>query len=191
MKKLIQLLLLYIIIFISIIFYKIYFSNQNERKEANPTINNQEIVDDKSNLIKNLEYNVTLNDNSQYIITADESELLYINDIELVSMKNVTAKFYDKKNDELIITSDRALFNSSIYDTEFRDNVTVKYLDNTILSDKLDLKFNENIVIIYDNVVYQGLQGNILTDNIVINLITKNVEIFMNKSNKKVTVNTN
>ena len=37
----------------------------------------------------------------------------------------------------------------------------------------------------------QGLKGNILTDNIIINLITKNVEIFMNKSNKKVTVNTN
>ena len=66
----------------------------------------------------------------------------------------------------------------------------VKYLDNTILSDKLDLNFNENIVIIYDNVVYEGLKGNILTDNIVIDLITKNVELFMNNSKKKVIVNT-
>ena len=105
-------------------------------------------------------------------------------------MNNVIATFFGKDGSILTITSDKAIFNSSIYDTEFRENVIVKYLDNSILSDKLDLNFNENIVTIYDNVVYEGLKGNILTDNIVIDLITKNVELFMNNSKKKVIVNT-
>ena len=116
MKKLIQLLLLSLIIFISILFYKIYFSNQNdkkiiENKKEEPTLEN------KSNLIKNLEYNVTLDDNSQYVITADESELIYVNNIELVSMNNVIATFFGKDGSILTITSDKAIFNSSIYDT--------------------------------------------------------------------------
>lgn len=189
MKKLIQLLLLSLIIFISILFYKIYFSNQNDKKIIENK-KEESTLDNKSNLIKNLEYNVTLDDNSQYAITADESELIYVNNIELVSMSNVTATFFSKDGSILTITSDKAIFNSSIYDTEFRENVIVKYLDNSILSDKLDLNFNENIVTIYDNVIYEGLKGNILTDNIVIDLITKNVELFMSNSKKKVIVNT-
>ena len=188
-EKLIQLLLLSLIIFISILFYKIYFSNQNDKKIIENK-KEESTLDNKSNLIKNLEYNVTLDDNSQYAITADESELIYVNNIELVSMSNVTATFFSKDGSILTITSDKAIFNSSIYDTEFRENVIVKYLDNSILSDKLDLNFNENIVTIYDNVIYEGLKGNILTDNIVIDLITKNVELFMSNSKKKVIVNT-
>ena len=46
-----------------------------------------------------------------------------------------------------------------------------------LFSEKLDLNFTKNIVVIFDNVIYQGMQGNILTDNIRINLIDKNVEI--------------
>ena len=38
----------------------------------------------KSNLIKNLSYNLDLQDNSKYVIFADESELLYESDVELV-----------------------------------------------------------------------------------------------------------
>ena len=54
------------------------------------------------------------------------------------------------------------------------------------LSEKLDLNFSENVVTIYNNVIYEGLNGIMKTDNVIINLITKNAEIFMNTPKKKV-----
>ena len=54
----------------------------------------------------------------------------------------------------------------------------------------MDLNFDENIVEIYDNVVYQGLKGEIKADKITINLVTKSVAINMKNFDKKVEVTT-
>ena len=61
-------------------------------------------------------------------------------------------------------------------------------MDNIIYSDNLDLDFNENIVKIYNNVVYEGVKGKIKTDNVLVNLLNKNVEIFMTNPEKKIMV---
>ena len=53
---------------------------------------------------------------------------------------------------------------------------------------KIILNFDENIVTISENVLYEGLQGLIQTDNIRINLKSKNVEIFMNNSKNKIKI---
>ena len=194
MKRLIQLFLFFLLILISIIFYNNYFVDKVQKKiskQEKVTDEIQSEMNDKNNLIKNLKYDVRLSDNSQYTITADFSELLYEGDVESVSMNIVIAKFINVDGSTLVITSDKAIFNNSIYDTKFTDNVKIVYLDHVIFSDKLDLNFTKNNVVIYDNVVYQGFQGDIIADNILINLITKNIEIFMNDPKNKVTVNTN
>ncbi len=187
MKKTLQLFLLFILVLIAIVFYKKYFSTKNTTQLKVPS--NKEGEDNKnykSNLIKNLSYNLDLQDNSKYLIFADESELLYESDVELVKMINVTAKFIDKDNNELTINADKALFNSMSYNTNFNDNVIVKYRNDRIFSENLDLDFTKNIVTIYNNVVYEGVQGLINTDNVKINLVTKNTEIFMNDLSNKV-----
>jgi len=193
MKRLIQLSLFFLLFFIAIIFYKTYFTNQTPKKIINQKVNDDTNLTEmnKNNLIKNLKYDVRLNDDSQYTITSDLSEILYEGNVESVSMNIVIAKFIGSDGTVLTITSDKAIFNNNIYDTKFYDNVKILYLDHVIFSDKLDLNFTKNNVVIYDNVVYQGSQGDIITDNILINLITKNVEIFMNNPKNKVTVNTN
>ena len=61
-------------------------------------------------------------------------------------------------------------------------------MNNFITADNLDLDFDENIVTIYNNVIYEDHRGKIKSDNVVINLITKNAEIFMNNSKNKVEV---
>ena len=190
MKKLIQFFLFFIIILISIIFYQTYFTDEEHTKKDLTESSNkiQEQLDDKSNLIKNLSYEVKFDDNTQYVITADFSEIKYENDIEIVEMQKVLAKIINKDEVTLIITGDTAIFNNSNYNTNFKKNVKVEYIDNIIFSDKLDLNFLENLVVIYENVVYEGAHGNINTDNIIINLITKNVEIFMNDPKNKVKV---
>ncbi len=187
MKKILQIFLLLILIVITLIFYNKYFSSQDAPQlKVSSNKENNDNINYKSNLIKNLSYNLDLQDKSKYVIFAEESELLYESDVELVKMINVTAKFIDKDNNELIINADKALFNSVSYNTNFNDNVIVKYKDDRIFSENLDLDFTENMVTIYNDVVYEGVQGLLKTDNVKINLITKNTEIFMNNLTKKV-----
>ena len=197
MKKFAQLILILLIVVISVFFYNKYFRvnvvSEIESKIEPIVETNEEnnSIGAKNNLIKNLKYDVVLNNNSQYSITSDLSEIMYIDNIELVSMTNVTAKFIDKDNSILTIISDKGIFNNSSYNTKFEDNVKILYLGHIIYSEKLDLNFDENIATIYENVIYQGYQGKIKTDNAIINLITKNVELFMNSPEEKMIINLN
>ena len=186
MKKILQLSLFSILILISYFFY-IYFLKTNEesniiKREKNTTT----ISTSQNNLIKNLKYQVKFDNNTQYIITADLSEIVYENNTEIVKMQKVTAQFIDQNNLPLIIKSDYANYNNSNYNTKFYNNVSINYDDNSINSKNLDLNFSENIAKIYNNVVYEGLKSLSKTDNINIDLITKKFNIFMNDEKKKV-----
>ena len=63
-------------------------------------------------------------------------------------------------------------------------------MGDIIFSDKVDLEFKNNIINIYDNVVYNGTDGVMKADYITINLITKkiNVNIKNKKNNIKIIV---
>ena len=194
MKKILQLSIIFLIFLISLSFYLYYFKTDPITKTNSRIItqekenSDQSIESEKNNLIKNLKYNVKFDDNSEYSITADLSELSYKNGIEIVYMQKVTAIFIDEKIAQFTITADNAIFDNSNYNTNFRNNIEIDYMSHKIFSDKLDLNFVENNVSIYENVVYQGLESIIKADNVKINLVTKNTEIFMNNSEKKVLV---
>ena len=191
MKRIIQLVLFLILIVVCIIFYKIYFIKIVKIKTKENGTNEQLTDQSKNNLIKNLKYEVRLDQNNQYIITADLSEITYDNNVELVKMQKVIAIFLDKNNIPLTITSDKAVYNDFNYNTNFRENVQIEYMDSIILSDKMDLDFNKDLITIFQNVIYNGAQGVIKADNIKINLITKKIDINMNnkKDNVKITTN--
>ena len=188
MKKFIQLFLFSILILISIYFYRNYFKPIPQSEEIVQIEENDSLTESESNLIKNLKYNVKFDDNSQYSITSEISELTYENGIEIVKMQKTTAIFIDENNIPLIIRSDYATYNNQNYNSSFSQNVTVEYVNHLVKSENLDLNFIENIITIYNNVVYEGMEGIIKTDNAKIDLITKNVEIFMNNSQSKVKV---
>ena len=190
MKKFLQLFLFFLLIIVVIIFYLNFFKSDKNIKLADLDNDRDtpDVLENKNNLIKNLKYEVNFDNNTQYEITANFSELMYEDNIEIVDMKKVTAIFIDKENIPLTITSENALYNNSNYNTNFYKNVRIEYSNNVILSDKLDVNFNENIVKIYENVVYDGLQGVIKADNVILNLITKNMKIFMKNSNEKVEI---
>ena len=190
MKKVIQLTLFIFLIFITIIFYKVYF---HKKKPQLSEINIQQEklkTTSENNLIKNLKYEVKLDQKNQYIITSDLSEITYENNIEIVKMQNVTAIFIDETKIPLTVTSGFAIYNSLTYNTKFYQNVKIEYLNNTILSEKMDLDFENNLVTIYENVKYSGLQGKVAADNIKIDLITKKIEIYMDNSNDNVEITT-
>ena len=191
MKKIIQLFLLSILILISIFFYNKYFFSSKTQKIKVIKQNDQSSLEDQNNLIKNLKYNVKFDNNTEYFITADFSELTEDEGDEIVKMQVVLASFIDENSVPLKISSDSAIYNNSTYNTKFEKNVMIEYKENIIKSENLDLDFSENIVTIYGNVIYEGNQGKIFTDNVVINLLRKNIEIFMDNTNKKVNILSN
>ena len=190
MKKVIQLTLFIFLIVITIIFYKVYFYKKKPQLSEINIQQEQIKTTSENNLIKNLKYEVKLDQKNQYIITSDLSEITYENNIEIVKMQNVTAIFIDETKIPLTVTSGFAIYNSLTYNTKFYQNVKIEYLNNTILSEKMDLDFENNLVTIYENVKYSGLQGKVAADNIKIDLITKKIEIYMNNSNDNVEITT-
>lgn len=193
MKKIAQFIIFLILIISAISFYNIYFKKDEtivysdlvKKETLKPQVSKKE---SQSNLIKNLMYDVKFEDNSQYSISSDLSEITYSANDEIVNMQGVIAKIIDENNLSFTIVSNYAVFNNNTYETLFTKNVKITYLDNEISSQKLLLNFDENIVTISENVLYEGLQGLIQTDNIRINLKSKNVEIFMNNSKNKVKI---
>ena len=186
-NKVIQIFLLVLVLSIIFFTYQIYF--KIEKTVENNNILNTETNDQNSNnLIKNLKYDVKFEDNTQYTITSQLSEIVYVNDQETVFMQQVNAIFIDKNNDFLKISSENAIFNNSTYNTSFEKKVKIEYQNNLIQSEKLLLNFEENIVTISDNIIYEGIKGLVKADNIKIDLISKNIEIFMNNSKNKVKI---
>ncbi len=186
MKKVLQLFLSCLLIVISIFFYYYYLKDSDQIIKNKKQIRDETLDQNQNNLIRNLRYQVKFDNNTQYIITAELSEIIYKNDEEIVKMQKVTAKFIDQENLPLTITSEKADYNNSNYNTKFSDQIIISYDDNFINSNNLDLNFSENTIRVYNNVVYEGLNGLAKTDNIKIDLTTKKIDIFMNDSEEKV-----
>ncbi len=188
MKKKILYLAILITTTLLLIFFLQKFLNI-EKKTSEKELSDQSVLSENSNnLIKNLKYNVNFENNTSYTITALESELFYEKGNEIVLMKNVEAIFVNTDNEFLKITSKNARYNNFSYNTVFENQIKIEYLTNFITSEKLTLNFEENVVIISDNIVYEGLQGIGKADNIKINLLTKNIEISMNNSKEKIEI---
>ena len=195
MKIFFQLFLLSLMISIGNVFYSKYFKTEKTIETVSPIDNKileKEKINSKSqnqdNIIKNLRYNVDLINSGKYEIKSDFSEITILDGAEIVKMKNVTAIFTDVNQNKLYIYSDLAEFNSENYNTSFKNNIKIKYLDNVINSNYLDFDFVKNNILVHENVEYSGNKGQFQTDNIKIDLLTKNVEIFMNEKNKNIKI---
>ena len=196
MNRIIQLILFSILIIIISVFYNKYFK-KNHKAETDNTLsitssqiqNEDNLANQKeNNMIKNLKYEISIRENNDYQIMSELSELTYIDDAELILMTKVTAILTDENNNSIIITSDKAIYNNSNYNTSFENNVRIQYLNNIILADNMFLDFKENFISVKNNVKYNGSLGNLETDNIKINLITKKIDVFMNNANENIVI---
>ena len=192
MKVFLQTFLFLILIIIGFFFYQTYFI-KNESVEKIVIENNikKNDITEKKNIITNLQYNVKLGNNGNYEIKSTSSKIIYENGFEIVFMEDVIATFTDNQDRKVIIRSDKASFNSSTYDTKFRDNIKILYKNHKITSDKINFDFKQNNILIFQNVIYTSLKDEINTDNIKLNLITKDVQFYMNseKDSVKITLN--
>ncbi len=188
MTRIIQLGIFFFILISVFIFYKTYFQENEKKQILTKTFNKQLERETENNLIKNLKYEVRLNQNNYYEITSKESEISYINNDEIVNMYQVKALILDQINLPIIITAKEAVYNNSNYNTNFRGDVTIEYMDYSIFADKMDLNFQKNIIKIFQNVRYVGAENKLISDNIELNLITKEIDIYMNSKTDKVQI---
>ena len=197
MKRLIQLIIILIIILSFYLIFKNYLIIDEDKKDVKNNLHNlnnfEEITknDNDENLIKNLKYEINIDQNQKYILTAKKSNVSNLDSTEIIYMENVKAIFFDENDNEMIITSDTGMFNGTSYDSEFSNNVKINYDNHKITAEKMNLNFAKKIINIYENVLYFNDDLSLVADIVSINLITKKTDIYMNNNKKKVLINAN
>ena len=190
-KKILLQLFLFLLFFVSAsIFLKTYFFNtedkivlkKNDQKKANEDENR-----DKSNAIYNIKYISKDKKGNSYTIKSNSGEI-DSNKSELISMNDVTANINLLNSSPIIISADNAIYNNINHETNFYNNVKVRYVTANITSENMDLLFEKNIATITNNVIYKNLNTQLQADKVEIDLITKTSKIFMNSKSEKVRI---
>ena len=193
-KSIIQILaLILIIVSIYIVGTKLFFEDPylSEIKIENtknlsekPTNIDSEKVTELS-LIENLQYKSIDSMGNEYIINC-ESAVSNIEDENILNLKKVNAIVYIKNKAPIFIDSDFAIYNKNSFNTNFYGNVKVINDITKILSENLDLIYEDNLVNLYNikEVFYDKTK--LIADNVKFNLLTKDININMNDKNKKI-----
>ena len=195
-KNIIQFILISLLIILSILFYQKYVvSNITNKKVLEKKIYDEEINEkstleknkESANIIENLRY--TSNDlfGNTYIINAQSAQVEE-GKINQVKLFEVMAKIIQKNDEIIFINSDFADYNKINNNTLFKKNVNVKYGDQSIDSDTINLNFSKNIIKIEDNVYYKNNSAKLYADKIEIDIKTKKLKIFMDKPDEKVEI---
>jgi len=193
-KKVFQYSLLIILFVVSFLFYYKYFFKDDKKVELNKSENivkkndpevNQN--DGDKNIIKNLKYvSEDLLGNTYTVIA--QSATLKEDKISEVQLFEVNAKITMQDQEAIYIYSKTANYNKINNNTVFRRSVNVKYGDQTIDSETLNLNFEDNLIEILDNVYYVNKNTKISADKVEIDLLYKKLKISMINKNNKVSI---
>lgn len=107
---------------------------------------------------------------------------------EFINMEGMIAYFYFKDNTVLKVVGDTGYYNNQTYNMQFRENVKAEYLTNYLFSDQLTYSNTEGRITITGNVKGESIQGDVVADNIEIDLKDKTANFSM-FSDKQVNVN--
>ena len=189
-KVLIQITLLTIIVLILATIFTFYQSKKSKNlvlKEEDKKEFIDEKEDNELNIIKDITY--LAKDDKENIFKI-ESKFGKINPEEpdIVLMDNVTALITLRNLEEILISSDHAIYNSKSYETNFYDNVLLEYIEHNIASENIYLSFENNLVSISNNIIYKNLNSEMNADEIEMNLITKEIKIFMHNNESKIQI---
>ena len=188
-KILVQFFLFSLFIFLSVFFYYEYFKKDSQILRINKTekilLTTKEA--EESNLIRGLRYFSVDDNGNKYEIRSEYGEM-GLDNPNVILMTNVVAKIDIYNSDPIIITSTFAKYNVKNYDTNFEKNVFVKHVDNKLNGENLDLSFQNNLLLMYNDIIYQNSDTNLLADKLEIDLITKDSKIIMNDKKSKIKI---
>ena len=196
-KKIFQYSLLILLFVVSFLFYYKYFfkddkkvelnKSENIVKKKNPEVNQN---DSNKNIIQNLKYvSEDLLGNTYTVIA--QSATLKEDKISVVQLFEVNAEITRQDQEVIYIYSKTANYNKVNNNTVFKGSVKVKYEDQTIVSETLNLNFEDNLIEILDNVYYVNKNTKINADKVEIDLIYKKLKISMINKDNKVSITSN
>ena len=122
-----------------------------------------------------------------YTVTA-QSATFKENEVNEVQLFEVNAKIKRRNEAVIYIYSKTANYNKINNNTFFKEKVNVKFGDQTIDSENLNLNFKENLIEILDNVYYVDNSTKIKADKVEIDLLKKKLKISMIKKRDKVNI---
>ncbi len=198
-KSYLQILLVIVCIFSTYLVYERFFKNKTfvqDESEINIKSENISISqsEEKSNsdekeknLISNLKYKSFDSMGNEYLINSKSAELSSKND-ELIKLIDVSAKIILKKKSPILIKSDYAMHNKNKFDTKFYGNVIITHEDIKILSENLDMMYNNNFVSLYNIKEIYDNDIQLKADKIDFDILTKNVSINMYENTEKVKI---
>lgn len=193
-KKVFQYSLLILLFFVSFLFYQNYFANNSEKSKSDKSKNldveknwepNQK--QSEKNLIENLKYVSEDLLGNTYTVTA-QSATLKEREINEVELFEVNAEISKKDQEVIYIYSKTANYNKINNNTVFKEEVSVKYGEQTIESKTLKLNFKDNLIEILDNVYYVNKDTKINADKVEIDLLYKKLKISMINNQDKVNI---
>ena len=200
-KTITQVILIIILIVLTYFVFKKYYIKNDTVSESNKkdqTISKNESQKSDKNIIKDISYTANNSRGDIYLLLADYGEV-YLDNPELMFLTKVNGKITLQDGMKVTIKSDFANFNTKNFETTFINNVIVERREEKITGDELYLvlertekeiqdliKKDENLVRMSRNVVYKKPGYNLSADILEIDLITKNIKIYMMNKYKKV-----
>ena len=184
-KKLIQIILLFIILLTILISY-LYINNKTEiadKKEGKIDLIGSE--ENKNNIIENIYYISEDSNNNKFEISSKLGEVDATNP-DLIKMIDVIGYIYLSNGKNVKIESKNAIYNNKTYDTIFDNDVRLSFEDNKVFSEKLELFFEKNKINVSEKVTFKNKNSNISADRVEIDLNTRVSKIFMDNNNDKV-----
>ena len=201
-KKLIQILLfIFLLLFTFFIFSTFYKKNEtkiNSSKKIEQE--NSEINENNEgkNIIKDIKYTSNNTNGDIFEILADYGEPS-VEIIDLIFLTNVRANIFLKNKSNIKLTSDYANLNTKTFETTFIDNIKILRDDEIILGNELYLVFDQteekiknnpdidqNLIRISNDVIVKKPGYILKADILEIDLITKNIKVYMNDMKNKV-----
>ena len=193
-KKVYQYGLLILLILLSFLFYYKYFTEdikKIEKKEIEKVLEkkmtgiNQKDVE--KNVIENLKYISEDLSGNTYTVTA-QSATLKEDKLNEVQLFDVNAEIVQKNQEIIYIYSKTANYNKINNNTVFKKKVNVKYGNQTIDAEILNLNFKNNLIEIIENVFYVNENTKIKADKVEIDLLDKKLKISMINQKDKVNI---
>ncbi len=182
-KLLIQIFLIFVTLILSVfILNKIFKKDKNISLKPEATIEVSE-----TNLIEGIQYfskdvkgNTYLIESKSGRIDKDNPDIIYLVDVE--------AKINFDIDNEIKVTSDKAIYNINNFDTEFLENVKLFYEEDKLTCKNILVKFSENYAILSGNLVYNNLLTKLYADRMEVDLETRITKTSMINEKDKIRI---
>ncbi|MDA7714018.1 LPS export ABC transporter periplasmic protein LptC [Candidatus Pelagibacter sp.] len=181
-----QIFILFIIVlFTSLLFYQYSLNEASKTNNSSKDIIYSNSDENSSNIINNIEYKSFDAVGNEYKIFAKLGTISDKNP-NLIIMENVNAEIILNNDEKIFINALFATYDVFNYDTIFKDEVDIEYTEHHINCNNAYLFFKDHKIKLYDNVNYISLNTSLMADEVEIDLLTKNLRVYMTNKDKKV-----